>query len=195
MEEEPVYEDMAAEGSLEDSDAESQQSHGKMASLLWDLIRLLTARLPGMMIQEQMRTSSEDEEDKDRCTVLNIIMTEAYKLKQLSMTTEAVTKVVKMIREGTKTPDPSALLVDLSKTVSADIGRLVCSTWQRSKRCSMGQLPRMHLFEYRCKCEHAIAQAADEATGVSHCQFQDEMNHSSTPLYTGIPLTTFGVHY
>ncbi|CAM2114794.1 unnamed protein product [Caretta caretta] len=114
MEEEPVYEDMAAEGSLEDSDAESQQSHGKMASLLWDLIWLLMARLPGMMIQEQMR-------------VLNIIMTEAYKLKQLSMTTETVTKVVKMIKEGTKTPDPSALLVDLSKTVSADIGRLVCS--------------------------------------------------------------------
>lgn len=59
--------------------------------------------------------------------VLNIIMTEAYKLKQLSMTTETVTKVVEMIKEGTKTPDPSALLVDLSKTVSADIGRLVCS--------------------------------------------------------------------
>ncbi|XP_030418359.1 uncharacterized protein LOC115651442 isoform X1 [Gopherus evgoodei] len=59
--------------------------------------------------------------------LVNVIIAEGYKLKKLNITTETITKVVKMIREVGKSSDPVALLVDLSKEVAPYIGRAVCS--------------------------------------------------------------------
>ncbi|CAM2112150.1 unnamed protein product [Caretta caretta] len=173
MEEEPIYEDMATEGPLEDSDVENQPIDPKS----WKDGDVVT----GKATEVHDETSSEDEESwplrritmictccfcmKQDCKkksvkkvfhqirrissklnvtqLLNVVIAEGYKLKKLNMTTEAVTEVVKMIREVAETSDLVVLLVDLSNEVAAKIGRSVSSRI-RKMDCKTFYMPAPH---------------------------------------------------